>query len=360
MNMQMKKGTMLATFAFVLAACATPSSSASSSAASSSAASSSAASSSAAPVFDNTRNIVLYTRDTTSGTRAGFFEGVGFSAAGTNDSLLTDGFVVRDNTQILTAMGGADKYGIGYISTSSLNNTVKGLNFAGVAPTIANVINNTYLLKRPFMWMLRAPYDFPGSTAPAGSAAGVKGKVELISEAFTAFINTTDGTDTIARAGAIGIYTGTQTWDNVKATYEVCTQDNSAVTVRLGGSDSIQKVAEALTLSFKAKCGNFVPAHDHTGSSDAYRRTNGANKDQSVGKDIGFSSRPFRNSGTDLEIDVPAAQRGQLAWDAIVAITHKDNPLSNVNGDLLKRMYEKASAQPIRTWQEAITASAAL
>jgi len=344
MNMQLKRGTMFATLGIILAACATPSSSTASS------------SSSPVPTFDQTRNIVLYTRDTTSGTRAGFFEGIGFSAAGPSDSVLTDGFVIRDNTAQLAAMGGADKYGIGYISTSSLNNTVKGLNFAGVAPTIANVINNTYGLKRPFMWMLRAPYDFPGSDA----GTQTKGSVELISEAFTAFINTTDGTDTITRAGAIGIYTGTATWDSIKANYPVCNQDNSAVTLRLGGSDSIQKVAEALTLSFKAKCGNFVPAHEHTGSSDAYRRTNGANKDQAVGKDIGFSSRPFRNSGADLELDVPTAQRGQLAWDAIVAITHKDNPLSNVNADILKRMYEKASAQPIRTWEEAITASAAL
>jgi phosphate transport system substrate-binding protein len=253
-------------------------------------------------------------------------------------------------------MGGEDKYGIGYISTSSLNNTVKGLNYAGVAPTIPNVLNNTYGLKRPFMWMLRAPYDFPGSDA----ATQTKGDVELISEAFVAFLSTTDGSDTITRAGAIGFYTGSETWDDVKDEYPVCNQDNTAVTLRLGGSDSIQKVAEALTLSFKAKCGNFVPAHEHTGSSDGYRRTNGSSKDQAVGKDIGFSSRPFRNSGADLELDVPAEQRGQLAWDAIVAIVHKDNPLVNVNADILKRMYEKASAQPIRTWAEAIAASNAL
>jgi phosphate transport system substrate-binding protein len=346
MNMQMKKGTMLATFAFVLAACATPSSSASSS-----------ASSSSAPAFDTTRNIVLYTRDTTSGTRAGFFEGIGFSAAGPSDSVLTDGFVVRDNTAQLTAMGGADKYGIGYISTSSLNNTVKGLNYAGIAPTIPNVINNTYGLKRPFMWMLRAPFDYVGSDA----STQTKGLTERITLALVAFIETTDGVDIITRAGAVGLYTGTNTWDDVKANHDVCAQDNSAVTLKLGGSDSIQKVAEALTLSFKAKCGDFDPEHDHTGSSDAYRRTNGANKSfESTGKDIGFSSRPFRDSGNDLELQVPAEQRGQLAWDAIVAIVHKDNPLSNVNADLLKRMYEKASSSPIRTWQEAITASAAI
>jgi phosphate transport system substrate-binding protein len=331
---------------FVLAACnpATSSSSLTSSSGSSS-----------APAFDQSRTIALYTRDTTSGTRAGFMEGIGFGTASANDSLLTDGFVIRDNTAQLAAMGGADRYGIGYISTSSLNNTVKGLNFGGVAPTIPNVLNNTYGLKRPFMWMLRAPFDFPGSTPT------VKGSVELISEAFIAFLNTTDGSDIIGSAGAIGFYTGEDTWDDVKDEYEVCEDDNSGVTLRLGGSDSIQKVAEALTLSFKAKCGNFLPDHDHTGSSDAYRRTNGTSKDQEgVGKDIGFSSRPFRNSGADLEIDVPSAQRGQLAWDAIVAIVHNDNPLVNVNADILKRMYEKASATPIRTWAEALAAQNAL
>lgn len=342
MNTHFTKGTVLATLAVIMAACAP--------------ATSSSEGSSVAPAFDTSRNITLYTRDTTSGTRAGFFEGIGFSAAGPSDSVLTEGFVIRDNTAQLAAMGGADKYGIGYISTSSLNNTVKGLNFKGVAPTIPNVVNNTYDLKRPFMWMLRAPYDFPGSNA----ATSTKGSVELIVEAITAFVNTTDGVDTISRSGAIGLYAGTQTWDDVKSNYPVCNQDNSAVTVRLGGSDSIQKVAEDLTLSFKAKCGNFVPAHEHTGSSDAYRRTVGANKDQSVGKDIGFSSRPFRNSGADLELDVPAAQRGQLAWDAIVAIIHKDNPLSNVDASILRRMYEKDAAQPIRTWAEAIAASALL
>jgi phosphate transport system substrate-binding protein len=309
-------------------------------------------SSSEAVNFTVSNNIVLYTRDTTSGTRAGFFEGIGFPAAGPSDSVLTDGFVTRDNTGQLAAMGGADKYGIGYISTSSLNNTVKGLNFAGVAPTIANVLNDTYGLKRPFMYMVRAEYDFPGSNL----GTQTKGDVELITEAFVAFMSTTDASDTITRAGAIGFYTGSQTWDNIKSNYPVCEKDNSGVTVRLGGSDSIQKVAESLTLSFKAKCGNFVPAHEHTGSSDGYRRTHGSAKDQTVGKDIGFSSRPFRNSGADLELDVPAQYRGQLAWDAIVAIVHKDNPFNNVTADILRRMYEKDSNNPIRTWAEALAA----
>jgi phosphate transport system substrate-binding protein len=75
----------------------------------------------------------------------------------------------------------------------------------------------------------------------------------------------------------------------------------------------------------------------------------------------GFASRAFTVAekavaGVELPLDV----YGQLAWDAIVAIVHLDNPLVNVNADLLKRIYEKASSSPIRTWAEALTAEAAI
>ena len=340
MNMQFKKEILLAGFAIVLAACGGTTSSSESS---------SAASSSAAPTFNESNNIVLYTRDTTSGTRDGFMGGIGFSAAAKDDNLLTEGFLIADNTAILTAMGGSDKYGIGYVSLSSVNNTVKALTFNGIEASEDTVLDNTYGLKRPFNWMLRAEGDFPSDD------------VENIANAFVAFMTTIEGEDTIAGAGAVALSTTTR-WDDIKSQYPVCEQDNSAVTVRFGGSDSIEKVAKAVTASFRPRCGNFIAEHEHTGSGDAWKRTNGAQKDEAVGKDVGFASRNF----TDAEkLDaqgaaLPVDQYGQLAWDAIVAIVHLDNPLSNVNADILKRMYEKASANPIRTWAEALTAEAAL
>jgi len=272
--------------------------------------------------YDATKTISVYTRDTTSGTRAGFMENIGFAAAATSDSVLVPGFIIKDNTAILNAMT-IDEYGIGYISLSTLNNTVKGLNFNGVAPSEVNVLNNTYGLKRPFMWMLRQPGDYPSQT------------VEQIVNAFVAFMGTSDGGDIIANAHAIALPSSV-TWDSIKANHSVCLQDNSAVTVRLGGSDSIQKVAQALTAAFKVKCGNFVAEHDHTGSGDAYKRTNDpAVKDTAVGKDIGFSSRTFKSTEAVAE-----SLRGQLAWDAIVAIVHPRNPLTNVTAEDLKKIYD--------------------
>lgn len=288
---------------------------------------------SAETLFDETKSINVYTRDTTSGTRTGFMDGIGFPEAATSDSVLANGFLIKDNTGILTTIS-IDEYGIGYISLSSVNSTIKGLKFNGVSPTEANVINDTYALKRPFMWMVRANGDYPSQN------------VEKIVKAFIAFLGTTDGSDIINNQGAIAL-PSTTTWDSIKVNHDVCLQDNSSITVRFGGSDSIQKVAQALTAAFIPKCGNFIAEHDHTGSSDAYKRTNDpAIKDSSVGKDVGFSSRNFRSA----ELDVPEVRRGQLAWDAIVAIVNINNPLINVTAEDLKKIYNGT----YKTWADVL------
>jgi len=282
--------------------------------------------------FDETKNITVYTRDTTSGTRAGFMEGIGFADAATNDSLLVEGFVIKDNTGIMTSMT-TDQFGIGYVSLSSVNDTIKPLSFEGVEPTLAHVINDTYGLKRPFMWMVRDAGDYSSET------------VEALVNAFVAFLGTTDAQDIINNNGAIGL-PATQSWDDIKDDHPVTQQDNTGVVVRFGGSDSIQKVAEALTNSFTSKAGNFTAEHDHTGSGDAYKRTQDpAIKDTSVGKDVGFASRYFKDAE---KIGVETSDFGQLAWDAIVAIVHKDNPLNNVTADDLKKIYEGTFA----TWSD--------
>lgn len=277
--------------------------------------------------WDRTSNIQVYTRDTSSGTRAGFMSGIGFEDGDTNDNLLAPGFVIRDNTGILTTMA-TDEYGIGYISLASLDDTVKGLNFNGVEPTLANVINNTYELKRPFNYVTRADGDYLSVTE------------EQIVEAFIAYLHSTDGADIITNNGAIPL-SSTQSWDEIASNYPVCQLDNSAITISFGGSDSIQKIAEALSADFAPRCGNFVRAHAHTGSSDGFKRTQGSEKDGTNYKSIGFASRPFKDTEAG-----EAGTQGQLAWDAIVAIVHLDNELDNVTAADLVAIYDGT----FRTW----------
>jgi phosphate transport system substrate-binding protein len=265
-------------------------------------------------------NITVYTRDTSSGTRAGFMAGIGYTDAAEDDSLLVDGFVIKDNTGIFTTMQ-TDEYGIGYISLATLTNEVKGLSFEGVEPTIANVINNTYALKRPFNYVIRSLDDFKTDAE------------RDITLAFIAYLHTTDAADIITNQGAIPL-SESQSWDDIKADYPICNQDNSAVTIKFGGSDSIEKIAKALTADFMPKCGDFVAEHDHTGSSDGFKRTQGEEKDGDNYKDVGFASRPFKDSETGVE-----GTQGQLAWDAIVAIVHVNNELNNVTAEDLQKIY---------------------
>ncbi len=281
--------------------------------------------------FDASKTITVYTRDTSSGTRAGFMSGIGFSEASEDDSLLVSGFVIKDNTGILTSMA-TDEYGIGYISLASLDGSVKGLNYEGIEPTLSNVINDTYGLKRPFNYIIREDGDF-------GSV-----EEEQISKAFIAFLGTIDGSDIISDKGAVPLDSNVL-WDDIKANYIICSADNSDITIKFGGSDSIEKIAKALTEAFAPKCGDFVPEHDHTGSSDGFKRTQGSEKDGDNAKHIGFASRPFK----DTEVGVNGTQ-GQLAWDAIVVIIHLSNELANVTAIDLKNIFSGEYS----TWEEAI------
>lgn len=266
-------------------------------------------------------SINVYTRDTTSGTRDGFMRGIGFNEAAGSDDVLVDGFVTNNNTGIMAAMT-TDTAGIGYISLYSVNDTIKALSFNGVEPTVENVMNDTYALKRPFVFMHRL--DFRNETE------------EALTMAFVAFALTSDGADAINDNGAVAT-NSVGNWASIRDQHPICQQDNSSFTLNFGGSDSVTRIAEALSAAFSPNCGNVQTVNNHTGSGDGWRRTQGDQKDGVNYMHIGYSSRFFRDG--ELETDPSGESRYQIAWDAIVAIVHVDNPIDNLTADQLKRIY---------------------
>lgn len=269
--------------------------------------------------------ISVYTRDTSSGTRAGFMGFIGFDDAKEDDSVLVDGFIIAGNDEIINAVQN-DPYAIGYVSLSTFNpNLFKGLSYMGAEPTEENVLNDSYKLARTFKYMIRDDYSVYGADAD---------RYEEISNAYVAYINTLEGKVTIASAKGIVDLTSGDSWDDVKTNFPVCSEDNSDLTVKFGGSDSVEKIARALSPDFSAKCGNFVPEHNHTGSSNAWKGLIGGNSaiDDGLSIHIGFLSRDFKDS----EI---AETRGVIAADAIVAIVNKNNPTDNITGEDLVNIY---------------------
>ena len=278
------------------------------------------------------QSINVYTRDTTSGTRDGFMRGIGFNEAAASDDVLVDGFVTNNNTGIMAAMTN-DTAGIGYVSLYSVNETVKGLSFNGVEPTVENVMNDTYGLKRPFVFMHRL--DFRNDTE------------EALTMAFVAFALTSDGADSINDNGAVAT-NSLGNWSDVRNDHPICQQDNSAQTLYFGGSDSVTRIAEALSAAFAPNCGNVQTVNNHTGSGDGWRRTQGDQKDGVNYMHIGYSSRFFRDG--ELATDASGDSRFQIAWDAIVAIVHVSNPVDNLTADQLKRVY----SGDLPTWGDVI------
>jgi phosphate transport system substrate-binding protein len=284
--------------------------------------------------FDETQEINVYTRDTSSGTRDGFMKGIGYDEAATDDSILVAGFITAGNLEQVNAAQ-EDPYMIGYVSLSTLNTSLfKGFSFNGVEPTEANVLNESYLLARKFNYMLRDDYSVYGSSGEA---------YEAISKAFVAYMGSAEGLASILEAGGIVDVASGQPWSTIAANHPICSADNSGLTFKIGGSDSVEKLATSISPDFSSKCGNVVVEHNHTGSSNAYRGTNG---DASAINDalsihIGFSSREFKDSE-------PALITGVVAIDAIVAIGHLSNPVNNLTAQDLKDIYSGAKT----TWEE--------
>ena len=266
--------------------------------------------------------IKIYTRDTTSGTRDGFFTGIGLSNAKEDNTPLKKGYIeVASNGDMISAIKG-DEYGVGYISLSSLEDSgLKGLVYESIAPTEANVLNGSYKLTRNFNYCLREEYSNDAN--------------KQICEAFVAYMSTTEGKATIKdKGGILETSSSDQSWNTIKSNYQIASADNSNVTINVGGSTSVKSIVSALLLEFSSKCGNFKYNYNPTGSGDAYKRTNGSEKNGTNACDLAFASREFKS---DEAMD--SKLTGKMCIDAIVAVVNKKSKCDSVTADLLKKIY---------------------
>lgn len=279
----------------------------------------------------NEETIKVYTRDTTSGTRDCFFSTIGFEEAVSDPNALVKGAMETENNDGMINYIKNDKNGIGYISLATLESSkLKGLNYEGVNPSTENVLNGTYKFKRNFNFIIRDNYE--------------NEKEEQIVKAFIAYLSTKEGKATIkSKDGIIDILSTDPTWESIKESYPIYKEDNSSITIKFGGSTSVMKMVKALAEEFSAKCGNFVVEQNHTGSGDAYKRTQGTEKDGANYLSIGFSSREFKATENGAE-----GTMGKMCIDAVVVVVNPENKITSITASTLKSIYNGS----ITSWND--------
>lgn len=112
--------------------------------------------------------INLFTREDGSGTRGAFEEIV------MQDKKISVKAGVQNSTGAIRTAVAGDENGIGYISLGALNDSVKALAIDGVEPSKETVLNGTYKISRPFLYL-------------------TKGKPEGLTKAFIDFVLSPEG-----------------------------------------------------------------------------------------------------------------------------------------------------------------------
>lgn len=266
--------------------------------------------------------INVYTRDASSGTREAFEKEIGLEEG----SLTDKASEVSSNGDMATKVG-LDANGIGYASmtTQFEANGVKPLKFEGVEASIETVLDGSYKMQRPFNYVTRAAHDY------------ISTDMEELVSAFIAYITeSVEGLSVIEGAGGIVDYTNAKPWEDIAVNYPVLNQDNSGLTIRTGGSTSVEKCIKAALEAFKPLAGNVNFAMNQTGSGDGPKRTIGEEKDGANAVEIGFASRDFKDSEG---VDGSNAAYGSFCKDAVVAIVNVNNPIENISADSLKAIY---------------------
>ena len=254
-------------------------------------------------------DIKVYTRDSSSGTREAFEKGVDFEVS------LTKNAIEVSSNDDMAAKVGADKNGIGYtsLSTDFEKNGVSALQYEGVTASSESVLDGSYKLQRPFMYVTRAAGDY-----------GSDDKEQLV-QAFLDFMqNSTEGMAIVKKNGGEVDESKAKPWDELSKKYEaVLGKDNSAITITTCGSTSVEKTVKASLEAFSPMAGNFKFTMNQSGSGDAVPRVLGKEKDGPNKGDIGFASRAFKEDGSE---DISKAmESGQYCIDAVVAVVNKEN-----------------------------------
>lgn len=249
--------------------------------------------------FDSSTEIVVVTREDGSGTRGAFVEltGVEEKGEGTRFDRTTKEAITQMKTDTVLSTVAGNKYSIGYVSTGSLNDTVKVLMIEGVGPTTDNIKSGDYKIARPFN-------------------IATKDEINELARDFIDFIMSKEGQQVVAEA-YISIDDNAAPYDGTKPSGKIVVAGSSSVT------PVMEKLKEAyLEINTKAT----IEVQQSDSSSGIQAVIDGT-------ADIGMVSRELKESEKAELRDIP------IAIDGIAVIVNPDNPANELSVKEVKSIY---------------------
>ena len=260
--------------------------------------------------FNNRREISVVSREEGSGTRGAFIELLGILVRGedgTSRDMTTREAVIADGTSIVITNVANDVYAIGYISTGSLNDTVKALSVDGATPTVENLKSGEYPVSRPFNIAYRGQ--------PDGLAAD-----------FIDFIFSQEGQEVVAGRGYISV-----------AENPAYSGSRPSGRLVIDGSSSVFPLMERLVEAYRRiNEGADIEVHLTDSSSGMQAAINGT-------ADIGMASRDLR------EAEMAQLNHSAIAIDGIAVIVNNGNPLESLSSGHIRSIF----IGEIATWSDA-------
>lgn len=252
------------------------------------------------------KDILVVTREASSGTREAFDKYVGLAASdvvSTAEEYSSTGNVREKVASTATA--------IGYISLASVDDSVKKLTVEGVEATYDNVRNGSYKISRPFLLL-------------TGNG------VELQPAAQDFF----DYCMSKTAEAAINAEKGITTSDFAERKEYAVPEAALSGTVVVKGSTSMEDMIKKLIAEYQKLGGDKVSGITFTTDFPGSGGGRTAAKEDTVGNVIGLASSAHADSGYTEHT---------LCLDAVAVIVNKDNNyISDVDKDSLKAIYTGA------------------
>lgn len=257
--------------------------------------------------FDSSETINVVTREDGSGTRGAFVEIVGIEDADGNDAIYQEAVVQNGTNAVLSTVAG-DTYGIGYVSVSSLNDTVKTLKIDGAEPSTEAIKDKSYPISRPF------------------NIAYQDGTLSEVAQDFVNYILSAEGQAVVADNSLIEAVDNAPAYAPAGVTGDII----------VGGSTSVTPVMEVLAEEYMAlNEGSFIEIQS-TGSTAGMTGAIDGNVE------IGMASRELSDE------EAAALKSHAIGIDGIAVIVHPENTITDLSLDQVKAIYLGETT----TWSE--------